>query len=322
VPDPRTPSLAIILATDSYETIRPVIRHLQRQTIRDQLEIVMVGDASLTPGLDATELTGFARVHVEVVESIDPVSAARAAGVRAARAPLVFIGETHTYAHPTWAETLVRAQAGDWAGLIPGFGNANPAGPLSWAIFLLDYGQWLHVMPARESDIAPTHNGAFRREVLLGLGEDLDHALHQGDQLTMLLRSANHRLYFEPAARIDHLNTARWGPWVLERYLGGRLLAGRRSARWSWARRLVYFCGSPLIPLLLVVRLRKVIAAARRAGLLPRGTVAALCLGGTVSAGGEMVGYLIGDRPDLEPRMMEFELHKVRFAARGARAAG
>ena len=322
VSDHRTPSLAIILATDTYETIRPVIRRLQGQTIRDQLEIVMVGDASLALGLDAGELAGFARAHVERVESINPISAARAAGVRATRAPLVFIGETHTYAHPTWAETLVQAQAGDWAGLIPGFGNANPAGPLSWAIFLLDYGQWLHVMPACESTIAPTHNVAFRREVLLALGEDLDHALHHGDRLTMLLRSANRRMYFQPAARIDHLNIARWRPWVRERYLGGRLLAGRRAARWSRARRLLYLCGSPLIPMLLVVRLRKVIAAASRARLLPLGTVSAMCLGAVVSAGGEMVGYLLGARPEVEPEMTEFELHKVRFAARRVTSVG
>jgi hypothetical protein len=247
---------------------------------------------------------------------------ARAAGVRAARAPLVFIGETHTYAHPTWAEALVRAQADGRAGLIPGFGNANPASPLSWAIFLLDYGQWLYLMPARASAIAPTHNGAFRREVLLDLGENLDHALHQGDHLTLLLQSANHRMYFEPSARIDHLNVARWGPWVRERFLGGQLLAGRRAARWSWARRLTYFCGTPLIPMLLVVRLREVLAVARQGGLLPRGTLAAIFLGGTVSAVGEMFGYLVGDRPDVEPQMMEFELHKVRYAARGVPAAG
>ena len=322
MPEPPIPSLGIILATDRYETIRPVIRHLQRQTIRDQLEIVMVGDASLPGGLDAAELAGFARVHVETVDSLDPISVARAAGVRAARAPLVFIGETHTYAHPTWAEALVRAQADGRAGLIPGFGNANPASPLSWAIFLLDYGQWLYLMPARESTIAPTHNGAFRREVLLDLGENLDHALHQGDRLTLLLQSANHRMYFEPSARIDHLNVARWGPWVRERFLGGQLLAGRRAARWSWARRLIYFCGTPLIPMLLVVRLREVLAVARQGGLLPRGTLAAVFLGGTVSAVGEMFGYLVGDRPDVEPQMMEFELHKVRYAARGAPAAG
>ena len=144
--------------------------------------------------------------------------------------------------------------------------SRSAASPLSWAIFLLDYGQWLYLMPAGESGIAPTHNGAFRREVLLDLGENLDHALHQGDHLTLLLQSANHRMYFEPSARIDHLNVARWGPWVRERFLGGQLLAGRRAARWSWARRLIYFCGAPLIPMLLVVRLREVLAVARQGG--------------------------------------------------------
>ena len=159
--------------------------------------------------------------------------------------------------------------------------------------------------------------------MLLDLGEHLDHALHQGDQLTVLLRSGNHRMYFEPAARIDHLNVARWRPWLRERFLGGRLLAGRRAERWSWPRRLVYFCGAPLIPALLVLRLRSVLAAARRAGLLPRGTLAALLAGGIVSAAGEMVGYL--SRPERQassPPMMEFELHKVRYAGRRAPAAG
>ena len=50
--------------------------------------------------------------------------------------------------------------------------------------------------------------------------------------------------------------------------------------------------------------------------------LAAVFLGGTVSAVGEMFGYLVGDRPDVEPQMMEFELHKVQYAARGAPAAG
>ena len=151
VPDLRSPSLGIILATDRYETIWPVIRHLQRQTIRDQLEIVMVGDASLPGGLDAAELAGFARVHVETVDFLDPISVARAAGVRAARAPLVFIGETHTYAHPTWAEALVLGTSGRQGRPHSRLRQRQPRQPLSWAIFLLDYGQWLYLMPARES---------------------------------------------------------------------------------------------------------------------------------------------------------------------------
>jgi len=58
-----------------------------------------------------------------------------------------------------------------------------------------------------------------------------------------------------------------------------------------------------------------VLSAARRAGLLPPGTLAALVAGGIVSAAGEMVSYLLGPSLDAEPRMTEYELHKVRYAA-------
>ncbi len=308
------PHLAVVLATDRYETIRPVIRHLSRQTIRDRIEVVIVGPDPEPSGPDEA-LDGFARVSWVKVPSIYPVAPARAAGVRATRAPLVFIGETHTYAHPTWAENLTRVRSDAWAGVVPGFGNANPRSALSWAIFLLDYGQWLHLLPAREATVAPTHNGAFRRQVLLDFGDGLETALAQGDMLTVLLREAGHRMYFEPAARIDHLNVARWSPWTQERFLGGRLLAGRRARRWPAWRRAVYFCGSPLIPFLLVFRLKRVLGVAWRAGLLPPGTLPAVLAGGVISMAGEMAGYLAGTGMVTESQMMEFELHKVRYAS-------
>jgi hypothetical protein len=105
-----------------------------------------------------------------------------------------------------------------------------------------------------------------------------------------------------------------------ERFLGGLLLGARRAERWSALRRLVYFCGSPVIPLLLVLRLRTVLRAAGREGLLPAGTLAAVLAGGVISATGEMAGYVFGAGPGAERKMMEFELHKVRYASRRAPA--
>ena len=141
------------------------------QTVRNQLEIVIVVRPGCRSRLDHAELEGFAGCPHRAGRSLRPFGAARAAGVRAARAPLIFIGETHTYAHPEWAEALIKAHAGPWAAVVPGFGNANPVGALSWSLFLLDYGLWLHMMPARETVMAPTHNVAYKRQVLLDLGE-------------------------------------------------------------------------------------------------------------------------------------------------------
>jgi hypothetical protein len=309
-------SLAVVLATDHYETIRPVIQHLRKQTIREQLEVVIVGAYGISADVPRSELGEFGRFEVLEVESLLPIGPSRAAGVRSCRSPLVFIGETHTYAHPTWAETLIRTH-GSKAGIVPGFGNANPKTALSWAIFLLDYGQFFHLVPARETDVAPSHNGSFKRDALLSLGPALDDALTQGDRLTAALREAGHRVYFEPEARIDHLNIARPAPWIEERFLCGRLISGRRAERWPLHRRVVYFCGSPLIPGLLLFRRRKGLWLAWRSGQLPAGTIPAIVAGVLISTVGEMVGFVLGPGPNSEPKMMEYELHKVRYASRG-----
>lgn len=315
------PLLSVILATDCYETIRPVVRHLRRQTIRDRLEVVIVIPAAAPldggePELGEPELAGFASVDVVRIETVYPLGWARAAGVRSARAPLVFIGETHTYPHPTWAEALVEAHAGPWAGVIPGFGNANPRGALSAAIFLLDYGRWLYRLAPHETTLAPTHNVAYKRQALLDLGGELDDALTFGHRLTDLFHAAGLRLSFQPAARIDHLNVARWRPWVEERLLGGVLIAGLRARRWSPWRRLVYFCGAPLIPVVLLLRLREPVRAAWREEDFPAGALPALVAATVISALGEMIGYARGVGRSVGPRMTELEVHKVRYAGR------
>ncbi len=145
--DARSARMSVILPTDVYETIRGVVRRLRQQTVRDQLEIVIVAPVGAPLGLDESELQGFAGVRIVRVEALQPIGAARAAGVRAARAPLVFIGETHSYAHPTCAEMLIEALSGPWAAVVPGFSNANPRGSLSWSLFLMDYGAHLHSLP-------------------------------------------------------------------------------------------------------------------------------------------------------------------------------
>jgi hypothetical protein len=316
VPEAR---MSIILATDRYETIRPVVQHLRRQTVRGQLEIVIVTPDQESLGLEPSELEGFAGVRVVAIKSLHPLGVARAAGVRAARAPLVFIGETHTYGHPTWAETMIDAHAQPWAAVVPGFGNANPRSPLSWAVLLLDYGYWLHALPSHEASMSPTHNVAYKRQVLLELGGGLEPALSQGDRLPIELRKGGHHSYFESAARLDHLNTAQPGPWMRERFLGGLLLAGRRAQRWSLVRRVVYFCGSPLIPVVILIRLRKAIGVALRTLHLPAGTLPALVLASLISAVGEMVGYARGADRTADLAMMEFEVHKLRYASPRAR---
>jgi hypothetical protein len=307
--------MSVILATDTFDTIRPVVRHLRQQTVRDRLEIVIVAPDIGAIAKDAAELDGFGAVRLVQVDSLRPFGSARAAGVAASRAPLTFIGETHTYPHPTFAEELIKTHAGPWAAVVPGFGNANPKGMLSWSIFLLDYGPWYYGLPPRPALTAPTHNVAYKREVLLELGDELGPSLTHGDRLAVLFRERGHATQFHPAARIDHLNVARWAPWLTERLHTGLVISGRRAARWSLLRRLVYCCGSPLVPAVLLRRVAEGVRCAARETRLPAGTFGAIVIGTIVSAAGEMIGYARGTPGDADAIMLEMEVHKVRYAS-------
>ena len=230
ISSPRSPRLSVILPTDTWATIRPVVERLERQTIAGWIEVVIV---TPEPEALAHALAGRPTIsHWRTVRvpALAPLARARAAGVQAAQAPLVVLGETHTYAHPGWAEALVEAHAGGWPIVVPAIGNANPHGALSWAAYLSDYGPWGEGLERGAISRWPGSNVAYTRAALLAFGDRLDTALSRGDALWTWLRAGGHGAWFEPNARIDHLNVARPLSWVVERFLAGLLIAGERAS--------------------------------------------------------------------------------------------
>jgi hypothetical protein len=310
--------MAVVLATDTYETVRPVIRRLGEQTVKGRLEVVIV--APLPPGsLDAhrQELAGFAAGRLVPVAPSAGLAAARAVGIRAAAAPIVFIGETHTYPEPGWAAALLAAFEGPWATVVPAITNANPNGPVSWAAYASDYGRWGEGRAPGEIPEALIYNAAYRRDVLLELGDGLEGALDTySEALWPALHRLGHRAYFEPGARIAHLNVGRLGPYVHEKLLAGFILGSLRAARWPWWRRLLYIAASPLIALVLLARLREPVRRIRRARRLPLGTVPMIVAGAMLRAVGEAVAYAGAAPASAEAQMTEIELHKVAYASR------
>jgi hypothetical protein len=313
---PDAPALSIVLVTDVYATIERLVRALGAQTVNGELEVVIATSDPEQLQRRVTPLHEFAAVRVVEVDSLAPLASARAAGVRAATAPIVYIGETHVFPEPGWAEALIRAHAGPWGAVVPGFGNANPDSALSWAAFLADYGAWLSILPPCELTWVPTYNTAYKRGALLAL-EPLEAMLTTGEGLIVRLRASGQRFAFEPSARVNHANVARPRHWLVERYLAGLLLAHSRMQDWTWGRRLAYAAGSPLIPIVCLARVRRGVAAARRAGTISPGTYPALVAGAVISAAGEFVGYVGGSVEKAERRMAEYEIHKLRYVSSG-----
>lgn len=310
------PGLSVVLITDHFNTIRRVVRQLGDQTVRRQVEIVIVCPSAQALEADQEALTGFASVVVKEVGSLHPMSESRAIGVRAASSDVVFLGETHSYPHPGFAEALIAAHREAWDVVVPGLDNANDDGAMSWAAFLIDYGYWLYHLPAGPVGAAPTWNVAYKKEALLDLGSQLGTALTGGDELATAFRARGRTIHFQPAARLDHANVSRtMRLWLDERYLSGLLVGGNRKDRWPPARRWMYALAAPLIPIVILRRTAPSVRAALRHGRLPRFTIAALVVGAVVRTFGEVVGYIAGAQTADEERMEEYELHKAKYTA-------
>lgn len=315
-PSFRPPELSVILPTDSYETIEPVLTKLRQQTIARRIEVILVAPSAKTLAPASEHESDFAALRIVEVTSIFPLGIPRAAGIRAATAPFVFVGETHSFLHADAAEKLMAAAVeGRWDAVTPGFENANPDGVLSWSAFLAAYGRWSATQPAGEIKEPPVYDTLYRRDVLMEMGERLELMLSGGDDLRRALQARGRRLYFCPTARIDHLNITRLLPWWHEHFLIGLMIGSRRARSWPWWRRLGYIAGAWLIPLILFRRSWAGVQRVVNAVQLPPGTIPAIFLIYTAKAAGELVGYAGGGNSDDLKTMSHYEVRRIDYLA-------
>jgi hypothetical protein len=313
---PGIPELAVVLPTDTYETIEPVLQKLRQQTIARRIEVILVAPSAEMLAKARAHGSDFFAIRIIEVGSIAPLGIPRAAGIRVASSPFVFVGETHSFLHTDAAEKLLaRAKTGCWDAVTPGFENANPTNLFSWSAFLFSYSNWSADLPEGEIDEAPLYDTLYRREVLLEMGDRLEAMLSFGDDLRRALQARGRRLYFEPAARISHLNIAQPRPWMHEYFLIGVMIGFRLAQTWPWWRRLIYIGGVGLIPLVLARRSWHDVRLTARAHDLPVGTLPAVLLLFMIKAAGELFGYAGRGNCRDEKAVNLYEVRRIDYIA-------
>ncbi|HYO47015.1 MAG TPA: glycosyltransferase [Gemmatimonadota bacterium] len=311
-------SMSVVIVThDDFHSIARPVRHLQEQTVRDRIELVIVASSRerLGPALEPVIDAGFHAVRVVEHGAVGSRGSAAASGVRAARAPIVGFVENHSYPASRWAESLLRAHEEPWAVVGPGVENANPDTRTSRVNFLLTYGRWAGPLEAGEVDLLPFHNSAYKRDWLDGYGVRLGAMLDAEYWLQADIRSRGGRLYLEPAARTAHTNEPRFGASLRLFFGQGRAFGSRRSEAWSGPRRAGYVLGAPAIPLMNLPR------ALRETGRsLPGAQLAAsvpsILLHLAAHGAGEAAAYLTGSDGDREFLVTHEFSHRPETGAR------
>ena len=295
----------VVIVHRATKTLTSALEYLRAQTIADRLEVILVTpDAALTPDFQAP------RIKVIAIGPIISEGAAKAAGIRAATADYVAFIEDHSFPERRWAEALLKRHGeGDYAAVGPVVGNANPWSATSWGCFLIFYGQWMAARPEQEVRHLPANQSCYRREILLGYGEDLASMLEAESVLHYDLLNRGYRISQTAEARIMHLNFSRMGSVLREYFLASRVFALKRRAQWPLWRRVVYAGGSWLLPL---IRLPRALGDGRRGQVdtmtLTRAIAPVfiiLCAG----AAGEMLGYTLGEGKAKE-RLFLFVSHQ------------
>ena len=316
------PALSVVIASRSgWAPLGRTVACLADQTAAGRIELVVVSfrgaavDDAPPPALE--RLAASQVVHAPEARS---VADANAAGARAARAPVVAFGEDHSFPMPGWAAALLARHEGPWGVVGPAVRNANPATGISWADFILGYGQCSDGHPGGEVAAAPGHNSSYKRALLKRYDRELERWLAAEWVFHGRLRGDGERIYLEPRAVVRHVNFSDARAFAAVTFRAARVGAATRAEDWTRPRRLAYSAGSVVLPFLRLARsLRSLPAAQRRR--VPARALPALVAGLTIDAAGQATGFASSAPDAAHEALVELELERLRFVTPADAAA-
>ena len=275
--------------------LRRTMQSILNQKSLSKMEILIM-DCSLpgTPPLEGTDHTSVRTIKLS--RDSTTMAAARAAGVRAARSPLVAFLDEHSFAMAGWAEALIQAHQGPWAGVGGEVYNLSSAIGFADPIYLMGHGRWTPPAERKRMDLLPSHDTCYKREILLEYDEDLELLLMAEPVLMWKLREDGYELLLEPDVKSMHGYTVN-ALTLVAFYAWNRCFGyGRaRVFEWSSLKRWLYALLSPFIPWARALQIGKALAhkAPQRLWVFFIG-LPFILLAQYAASVGEAMGYVFG----------------------------
>jgi len=319
---PELKLTSILNMIGDFRSIQPTVRALSAQSVRENLELIIVATKEKAATIDREQLKDLGAFQIIEVDSLPSGAFGWARGIRAARAPVVVLSEDHSFPAGNWARTLIDAHAeDDYFAVSPAVDNGNPQTCTSWANFLLSFVEWY--APDRPATVVAGagHNTSYKRDVLLAeCGENLEAALNPERVLHLDMTARGKKILLDSRTSVAHVNISLPTAYFGMSYAGGRVFGGARAANWNVARTLFYAMLFPLVPF---IRLRRLLGylntpEKRRKAKFMR-SLPLIMIGLFCHAFGEAVGYMAGVG-NIIPTYTNYELHRPDFVAAGERA--
>jgi glycosyltransferase involved in cell wall biosynthesis len=261
-----TPELSVILVVGGQrERAAAALRSLLEQSAIDRMEVLL-----FDLGPEGSEiLRGSDHPRVRMTRRCGQkfgLAAARADGIRAARAPVIALIEEHVLALAGWAEAMIEAHRGPWAAVGCRFVCANPRSGSSDKAFRLTYGDYIQPKRARgPASFVAGQNSTFKRDLVLRYDKHLERLMNADLVLQWMLLRDGFEFLHEPSATIAHRNENKMRRLCLGAFYWNWCFSNVRADVFQWTlfRKVIWILFSPLIPW---VRFSRLIASVSRLG--------------------------------------------------------
>ncbi len=252
----KRPALTVVIASlNGKRYIEACLASLRKQTGNVDAEII-VADCV---GKEVTDMVKREYPEVKLIEFNErkSVPELRGAGLLQATGEIVAMTEDHCIAAENWFVSMIQSHADHPQN--PAIGgvvdNAATERLIDWSVYFCEYSAYSSPLPEGVTHDLPGPNVSYKRAALDQMRDMLEGGywevfLHQR------LESLGYQLYADPKIQIWHKKHFTFGDFLSERFHYGRWFGGTRNQFSSLPKRLFYLAFSPLLPPLILKRLR------------------------------------------------------------------
>lgn len=194
------------------------------------------------------------RVATDRAGSREHHDALRARGLAVARGRLIALLEDVGRPDRNWCAAFHDRHREDWAGVGGAIENGVDR-PLNWAVSYCDFGRYQNPVPDGPSSIASDANVCYKREALESSRPVWRDSFHETTVNGALLAAGRRLTLASEAVVRQHRVDLTFGAALRERFVWGRSYAATRAEMLSPGRRLVYTGLTPLLPVVLTLRM-------------------------------------------------------------------
>ena len=295
--------LSIVVASkNTQRTIQLCLEALVEQVQSDELEIIVI-DASTDASAEIARR--FKQIKLVQANPVCLVPELWKMGIEMTGGRSVAFTTANFIPASNWVAELRRLLQDDLAAIGGVFEKLVPDKISQWGIYFLRYASYLPSISPHLSTQLAADNAVYQRWVFEKYADLIEDGFWE-HPVNRELKADGHSLFLTPALRVSMGYFSPPGDFFSQRFFHGRVFGAERAAQASPARRLFYILASPLIPLVLLLRVAQHVLKSNAQKFkfffsLP--WILYYLLGWSL---GELSGYLIGKSPSKRAQLKDY----------------